>query len=522
VQPPYVVGASQTFVSTFTNLDSTPLYGIPVTFIVTGANSSSGTVMTDANGVALFKYTGMSSGIDTIQATGSAGSAQATSNKLTASWIVPSNPVSTTTVLSQFFPLTPGQCCWFDIPPGTQPVFSQAFPTIDFNPPSGSIPGNTTVGVNNQPFTDVTVDKNGNFSGSIIAQGNGYQAGVGQLSGFEVVFTGSFIVAGAGDVEIPIYVDNSFILGIGGGATRVSGPLGTQSRTTPFEQYPVMGSLSTTISGTSIIVDFPGPGTYPFELDYVEDGLASLSLIMTAGTPGSNGLASGVPSAGTLMLSPSSVPAQPVGGRQSFTVVATDAAGNPVPSLNVGLVVSLNDTADISATTDNTGTATFTYVNSAPGTDQVQAVAMIDALARTTRLNVEDVQFLAERYKGHRNIRRARHALTLVDAGAESPRETWLRLLVIEAGYPRPQTQIPVYGEYGELVAVVDMGWEDVKIALEYEGEHHRISRAQFQRDIERYEALAELGWIAIRVTAANTKGGILQRLGSAWAKRRA
>ena len=29
-----------------------------------------------------------------------------------------------------------------------------------------------------------------------------------------------------------------------------------------------------------------------------------------------------------------------------------------------------------------------------------KAVAMIDALARTTRLNVEDVQFLAERYKG--------------------------------------------------------------------------------------------------------------------------
>lgn len=150
-----------------------------------------------------------------------------------------------------------------------------------------------------------------------------------------------------------------------------------------------------------------------------------------------------------------------------------------------------------------------------------KAVAMIDALARATRLNVEDVEFLAERHKGHRNIRRARHALTLVDAGAESPRETWLRLLVIEAGYPRPQTQIPVHGEYGELVAVVDMGWEDVKIALEYEGEHHRISRPQFQRDIERYEALAELGWIAVRVTAANTKGGILQRLESAWAKRR-
>lgn len=148
------------------------------------------------------------------------------------------------------------------------------------------------------------------------------------------------------------------------------------------------------------------------------------------------------------------------------------------------------------------------------------AVAAIDALARATRLNVEQVQRLAERYKGHRNIRRARRALALVDAGAESPRETWLRLLLIEAGYPRPRTQIPVYGEYGELVAVLDMGWEDVKLAVEYEGDHHRTDRRQFNRDIARYEALADLGWMAIRVTADDTRGGILGRVGAAWTRR--
>jgi hypothetical protein len=27
--------------------------------------------------------------------------------------------------------------------------------------------------------------------------------------------------------------------------------------------------------------------------------------------------------------------------------------------------------------------------------------------------------------------------------GAQSPKETWLRLLLIQAGLPRPQTQIP-------------------------------------------------------------------------------
>lgn len=149
-----------------------------------------------------------------------------------------------------------------------------------------------------------------------------------------------------------------------------------------------------------------------------------------------------------------------------------------------------------------------------------KAVAAIDALARATRLKVADAEMVAERHEGHRNIRRARRALTLVDAGAESPRETWLRLLVIEAGYPAPQTQIPVYGEYGELVAIVDMGWEHIKIALEYEGTHHWTDPSQFRKDVGRYEALPDLGWIAIRITAGDVRGGILARLATAWARR--
>ncbi|OBG62697.1 hypothetical protein [Mycobacterium sp. E735] len=148
------------------------------------------------------------------------------------------------------------------------------------------------------------------------------------------------------------------------------------------------------------------------------------------------------------------------------------------------------------------------------------AVAALDALARATRLKVADAELIAERYKGHRNIRRARRALELVDAGAQSPRETWLRLTVIGAGYPRPRTQIPVYGEYGELAAVLDMGWEDINLAVEYEGDHHRTDRRQFNRDIARHEALSDLGWIVIRVTADDTQGGILHRVAAAWARR--
>jgi len=150
-----------------------------------------------------------------------------------------------------------------------------------------------------------------------------------------------------------------------------------------------------------------------------------------------------------------------------------------------------------------------------------QAVAMIDALARATRLTSADVALLAQRCTGRRGIRRARLALPLVDPGAESPRETWLRLLLIRAGFPPPRTQIPVYDEYGQLIAVLDMGWEHIKVAVEYDGDHHRTDRRTFNKDIQRAENIDELGWIDVRVTAEDTEGGVIARVSAAWARRK-
>jgi hypothetical protein len=149
-----------------------------------------------------------------------------------------------------------------------------------------------------------------------------------------------------------------------------------------------------------------------------------------------------------------------------------------------------------------------------------QAVASVDALARATDLKMADVDLLAERYQGRRGIRQARRALSLVDAGAESPRETWLRLLLIRAAFPAPRTQIPVHDEYGQLVAVLDMGWEEMKLAVEYEGDHHRTDRRQFNKDITRLETLTDLGWVVVRVTTEDTEGGVNARVRAAWDRR--
>src|SRR6185312_7600588 len=72
------------------------------------------------------------------------------------------------------------------------------------------------------------------------------------------------------------------------------------------------------------------------------------------------------------------------------------------------------------------------------------AVVRLDALARATGFKVDDVLCVAAAHPRSPGLRRLEAALDLVDPGAQSPRESYLRLLLIDAGLPRPQTQIPV------------------------------------------------------------------------------
>lgn len=59
---------------------------------------------------------------------------------------------------------------------------------------------------------------------------------------------------------------------------------------------------------------------------------------------------------------------------------------------------------------------------------------------------------LAERHPRARGLKRLRAALPLVGGGAQSPKETWLRLLFIDAGLRRPTTQVVVYDDDGSYV----------------------------------------------------------------------
>lgn len=73
----------------------------------------------------------------------------------------------------------------------------------------------------------------------------------------------------------------------------------------------------------------------------------------------------------------------------------------------------------------------------------------------------------------------------MADAGAESPPETRLRLLFINAGLPRLTTQFVVYNESGQYVRRIDMCWEQFKVGAEYDGEQHLTSRRQYVLDVQ-------------------------------------
>ncbi len=148
------------------------------------------------------------------------------------------------------------------------------------------------------------------------------------------------------------------------------------------------------------------------------------------------------------------------------------------------------------------------------------AIAGIDALSRATEIKAADVELLARRYAGRRGVARARQAVDLFDAGAQSPKESWLRVVLVQAGLPRPQTQIPVLNEFGNAIAYLDMGWEDVRVAVEYDGEQHRRDRRQYTLDIQRLERLERLGWIVIRVVAGDRPTEIVSRVRAALARR--
>lgn len=151
--------------------------------------------------------------------------------------------------------------------------------------------------------------------------------------------------------------------------------------------------------------------------------------------------------------------------------------------------------------------------------ERTEALARLDALMWNQPFDVKEVEQLGRRYRRAPGLCRLRELLPLVDGGAASPRESRIRLWLLDAGLPRPETQIPVLqGTYP--VAFLDMGWPEYQVAVEYDGDHHRKNRRQYVKDIGRLRMLEALGWIVIRVIAEDKPIDVITRVEEALVSR--
>lgn len=141
----------------------------------------------------------------------------------------------------------------------------------------------------------------------------------------------------------------------------------------------------------------------------------------------------------------------------------------------------------------------------------MSTVPRLDALVNATGIKLDDIARLAARHPGARGLRLLETVLELVDGGAQSPKESQVRLWLIEAGFPVPHTQIPVCDSDGVPFAFLDMGWPEWLLAVEYEGEHHR-ERFRYTGDIHRLEKVQQQ-WSVVRLTADDTQVSAIHRV---------
>lgn len=142
-----------------------------------------------------------------------------------------------------------------------------------------------------------------------------------------------------------------------------------------------------------------------------------------------------------------------------------------------------------------------TWIDCAPLVSYTDLVAMGDVILRSGLASLSELSEFVAWGRGRRGIRVARTALTVLDPGAESPPESWVRALLMDDGIPRPMCNLDV--SVDGWTFRLDLAWADRKVAVEYDGEeHHGPDRAAHDR--WRRELLRQAGWTIIVVRKAD------------------
>ena len=106
------------------------------------------------------------------------------------------------------------------------------------------------------------------------------------------------------------------------------------------------------------------------------------------------------------------------------------------------------------------------------------------------------------RFKGKRSCR---VASSLIRFGSDSPPETRERLSLLRHGLPDMTLNHVVEDAlfHSGVAMTLDMAWPEYRVAIEYDGDHHRTDRKQWKRDQDKRNHLQSRDWLVFIATGA-------------------
>ena len=122
--------------------------------------------------------------------------------------------------------------------------------------------------------------------------------------------------------------------------------------------------------------------------------------------------------------------------------------------------------------------------------DLVEAVVVLDAALHNKLIRLEDVP----RYREY------------VEPATESHMETRLRMLLVLAGLPRPEVQVPLFDQSGAFLGRADLYYPDHRLVIEYDGATHKES---LTADSKRQNLLIDAGFRVLRFTGGNLASAV-------------
>lgn len=138
-----------------------------------------------------------------------------------------------------------------------------------------------------------------------------------------------------------------------------------------------------------------------------------------------------------------------------------------------------------------------------------ELVAVGDALMRGGHLPLDALTRRLERASRIRGVVRAREYAPLLTPRSMSRPESLVRYWLVTSDLPDPQPQVAIRDRWGRVVAHGDLGYEEWKVLLEYEGRQH-AEPEQFGRDVDRYSLVAADGWLVLRFAARHAENPAL------------